>query len=157
MFDAGRHQAQSAQAKAIYDEQVADYRSTVLTAYQEVEDNLAALRQLQQESISEAAAVTATAKAFAAGAVSLQGGIGHVSRGRDERKHLPAGAAIQCGHSTAPHERQRAVGEGPGRRLAEGRLETGGSRRRAPTHHRRRDEVNERAPPAQPMNCRRGL
>jgi len=64
LFDAGRHRAQTAQAKAIYDEQVADYRSTVLTAYQQVEDNLAALRQLQQESISEAAAVTATAKAL---------------------------------------------------------------------------------------------
>src|SRR5882724_7279670 len=62
LFDAGRHRAQTAQAKAIYDEQVADYRSAVLTAYQEVEDNLAALRQLQQESTSEAAAVNATAK-----------------------------------------------------------------------------------------------
>src|ERR1700726_1491440 len=64
LFDAGRHRAQTAQAKAVYDEQVANYRSTVLTAYQEVEDNLAALRQLQQESISEAAAVTATATAL---------------------------------------------------------------------------------------------
>jgi NodT family efflux transporter outer membrane factor (OMF) lipoprotein len=64
VFDAGRHRAQTAQAKAVYDEQVADYRGTVLTAYQEVEDNLAALRQLQQESVSEAAAVTATAKAL---------------------------------------------------------------------------------------------
>jgi NodT family efflux transporter outer membrane factor (OMF) lipoprotein len=64
VFDAGRHRAQTAQAKAIYDENLADYRNTVLTAYQEVEDNLAALRQLQQESISEAAAVTATGKAL---------------------------------------------------------------------------------------------
>jgi outer membrane protein TolC len=64
VFDAGRHRAQSAQAMAIYEEQVADYRSTVLTAYQEVEDNLAALRQLQQESVSEAAAVAATATAL---------------------------------------------------------------------------------------------
>jgi outer membrane protein, multidrug efflux system len=64
LFDAGRHRAQSAQAQAIYDEQAADYRSTVLIAYQEVEDNLAALRQLQQESISQAAAVTATGKAL---------------------------------------------------------------------------------------------
>ena len=64
VFDAGRHRAQSAQAQAVYDEQVADYRSTVLTAYQEVEDNLTALRQLQQESVSEAAAVTATGKAL---------------------------------------------------------------------------------------------
>jgi NodT family efflux transporter outer membrane factor (OMF) lipoprotein len=61
VFDAGRHRAQTAQAKAAYDEQVADYRNTVLIAYQEVEDNLAALRQLQQETLSETAAVSSTA------------------------------------------------------------------------------------------------
>jgi NodT family efflux transporter outer membrane factor (OMF) lipoprotein len=64
LFDAGRHRAQNAQAKAAYEEQVADYRNTVLAAYQEVEDSLAALRQLQQESVSEAAAVEATTKAL---------------------------------------------------------------------------------------------
>jgi NodT family efflux transporter outer membrane factor (OMF) lipoprotein len=64
VFDAGRHRARAAQANAVYDEQVAGYRSTVLTAYQEVEDNLAALRQLHQESVSEAAAVAATGKAL---------------------------------------------------------------------------------------------
>jgi outer membrane protein, multidrug efflux system len=64
VFDAGRHRAQSAQAHAVYDEQVADYRNTVLLAYQDVEDNLAALRQLQAESLTEAAAVTATGSAL---------------------------------------------------------------------------------------------
>jgi NodT family efflux transporter outer membrane factor (OMF) lipoprotein len=64
VFDAGRHRAQTERAQAVYDEEVADYRSTVLIAYQEVEDNLAALRQLQRESVSEAAAVTATGKAL---------------------------------------------------------------------------------------------
>jgi NodT family efflux transporter outer membrane factor (OMF) lipoprotein len=64
VFDAGRHRAQTAQAMAAYDEQVADYRGTVLEAYREVEDNLAALRQLQQESTSEAAAVRATGEAL---------------------------------------------------------------------------------------------
>ena len=64
VFDAGRHRAQSAQAHAQYDEQVADYRNAVLTAYQEVEDNLTALRRLEQESVSEAAAVSATGKAL---------------------------------------------------------------------------------------------
>jgi len=43
---------------------VAGYRNTVLGAYQEVEDNLAAIRQLQQESVSEAAAVVATLEAL---------------------------------------------------------------------------------------------
>jgi outer membrane protein TolC len=64
VFDAGRHSAQTAQARAQYDELAADYRNTVLTAYQEVEDNLAALHRLEQESSSESAAVTATAKAL---------------------------------------------------------------------------------------------
>ena len=64
VFDAGRHRAQTEQAWALYDEQVADYRNTVLNAYREVEDNLAALKQLQQESVSEAAAVEATATAL---------------------------------------------------------------------------------------------
>jgi NodT family efflux transporter outer membrane factor (OMF) lipoprotein len=64
VFDAGRHRAQSAQAHAQYDEQVADYRNTVLTAYREVEDNLVALHRLEQESVSEAAAVSATGKAL---------------------------------------------------------------------------------------------
>jgi NodT family efflux transporter outer membrane factor (OMF) lipoprotein len=64
VFDAGRHRAQSAQAHAQYDEQVANYRNTVLTAYQEVEDSLAALRRLEEESVSQAAAVTATGRAL---------------------------------------------------------------------------------------------
>ncbi len=64
VFDAGRHRAQSAQAHAVYDEQVADYRNAVLTAYQEVEDNLAALRELERESVSQAGAVTATGTAL---------------------------------------------------------------------------------------------
>jgi NodT family efflux transporter outer membrane factor (OMF) lipoprotein len=64
VFDAGRHRAQSAQAHAQYDEQVANYRDTVLTAFREVEDNLAALHRLEEESVSEAAAVTATRRAL---------------------------------------------------------------------------------------------
>lgn len=60
VFDAGLHAAQSAAAHAAYDEQVADYRATVLAAYQDVEDNLAALRQLALEDVSQAAAVRAT-------------------------------------------------------------------------------------------------
>jgi outer membrane protein TolC len=56
VFDAGRHRAQSAQAHARYDEQVATYRETVLTAYQEVEDNLAALHHLADEVAADKAA-----------------------------------------------------------------------------------------------------
>jgi NodT family efflux transporter outer membrane factor (OMF) lipoprotein len=75
VFDGGLHAAQSAQAHALYDQQVANYRGVVLTAFQDVEDNLVALRQLQRESISEAAAVTATQGALDQANLRYKGGI----------------------------------------------------------------------------------
>jgi len=75
VFDGGLHRAQSAQARAVYDEEVADYRHTVLTAFQEVEDGLAALRQLEQEGASQAAAVTATQGALEQAQYRYAGGI----------------------------------------------------------------------------------
>jgi outer membrane protein, multidrug efflux system len=75
LFDGGLHRAQSAAAHALYDQQVASYRGTVLTAYQDVEDNLAALRQLRLESISQAAAVKATQGALDQANLRYKGGI----------------------------------------------------------------------------------
>ena len=75
IFNGGLHAAQSAAAHASYDQQVANYRNTVLTAYQDVEDNLAALRQLQRESVSEAAAVKATQGAADQANLRYKGGI----------------------------------------------------------------------------------
>ena len=49
IFDAGRRRAVSESATANYDGTVAAYRQTTLTAFQEVEDNLAALRILERE------------------------------------------------------------------------------------------------------------
>ena len=49
LFDFGRRRAINEQADASYDETVANYRQTTLTAFQQVEDNLTALRVLQQE------------------------------------------------------------------------------------------------------------
>ena len=63
IFDAGLRQAQTAQAKAAYDAAVASYRQTVLTAFQQVEDNLAALRILEQEEQAQDAAVKDARKA----------------------------------------------------------------------------------------------
>lgn len=64
VFDAGRHRAAAAQARAALDEQGAQYRGVVLSAYREVEDNLAALGRLQQERDSQSAAVSATGRAL---------------------------------------------------------------------------------------------
>ena len=49
LFDAGLRRATVQQFRAQYDEQVANYRQTVLTAFQQVEDNLAGLRILSTE------------------------------------------------------------------------------------------------------------
>jgi NodT family efflux transporter outer membrane factor (OMF) lipoprotein len=64
LFEGGRLVGQTERAKAQYEEQVADYRNAVLTAYQEVEDSLAALRQLEQEAQTVSAAVTAAGVAL---------------------------------------------------------------------------------------------
>jgi NodT family efflux transporter outer membrane factor (OMF) lipoprotein len=50
LFDAGKRTAQVAQAQAAYDATAAAYRQSILTAFQQVEDNLSALRVLEQES-----------------------------------------------------------------------------------------------------------
>jgi NodT family efflux transporter outer membrane factor (OMF) lipoprotein len=49
LFDAGRRRSATEQATASYDETVANYRQTSLNAFQQVEDNLTALRVLRQE------------------------------------------------------------------------------------------------------------
>jgi NodT family efflux transporter outer membrane factor (OMF) lipoprotein len=57
LFDGGARHALTASATAQFDASVADYRQTVLTAFQEVEDDLAALRILQQEAAKQNEAV----------------------------------------------------------------------------------------------------
>ncbi len=64
LFDGGRLDAMNANARAAYDETVANYRQTVLTAFGEVEDNLAALRQLAQEAQTQDAALAAARRAL---------------------------------------------------------------------------------------------
>ncbi|HEU0117867.1 MAG TPA: efflux transporter outer membrane subunit [Alphaproteobacteria bacterium] len=49
IFDAGARDAAVEEARAAYDQAVANYRQTVLTAFQQVEDNLASLKILAQE------------------------------------------------------------------------------------------------------------
>ncbi|HUO33661.1 MAG TPA: efflux transporter outer membrane subunit [Candidatus Acidoferrum sp.] len=57
VFDAGLRRATVEQYRAAYDSSVANYRETVLTAFQQVEDNLASLRILSQEVQQQDAAV----------------------------------------------------------------------------------------------------
>jgi outer membrane protein TolC len=57
LFDGGARRGASEQAKAAWNQSVDNYRQTVLVAFEEVEDNLAALRILENEANQEAEAV----------------------------------------------------------------------------------------------------
>jgi NodT family efflux transporter outer membrane factor (OMF) lipoprotein len=65
VYDGGLRYAQTQQARAAYDSSVALYRQNVLTAFQEVEDNLAALRILRDEAdVQDRAVAAARESAF---------------------------------------------------------------------------------------------
>jgi NodT family efflux transporter outer membrane factor (OMF) lipoprotein len=65
LFDGGLRHAQSDQVLAAYDATVASYRLTVLTGFQEVEDNLAALRILEAEAQAQDEAVKSSRESLA--------------------------------------------------------------------------------------------
>ena len=59
LFDGGFRSARTAQAIAVFDASVAQYKQTVLGGFQEVEDNLSTLRVLDQENAVQMQAVAA--------------------------------------------------------------------------------------------------
>jgi len=65
LFDGGARRAQNAQARAAYDAAAANYRQVSLAAFQNVEDNLAALRILEQEAVAQDDAVKSAERALA--------------------------------------------------------------------------------------------
>ena len=62
VYDGGLRRSLNDQARAVYDGTVATYRQTVLTGFQNVEDNLAALRILEQEAEVQDQAVNTARK-----------------------------------------------------------------------------------------------
>jgi len=75
LFEGGKRRAASEQAVASYDATVAAYRESVLTAFEDVEDNLASLRILAQEADQEAKAVAAADHLLALAKNRYQAGI----------------------------------------------------------------------------------
>jgi len=65
LFDAGLRRATMQQYRAAYDETIANYRQDVLTAFQQVEDNLASLRVLSQEVQEQDVGVAAAQRTLA--------------------------------------------------------------------------------------------
>jgi len=74
LFDAGKRTAVVEQAQASYDATAANYRQTVLTAFQQVEDNLAALRILADEVAVLEQAVKSAERSVAVSTAQYKGG-----------------------------------------------------------------------------------
>ncbi len=75
IFDGGRRHALTDEARAAYDSQVATYRQNVLTAFQQVEDNLAAVRILENEAKVQEEAVAAAQRSLDLSVTRYQGGV----------------------------------------------------------------------------------
>ncbi len=75
LFDGGLRRAESEQARAQYDETVANYRQTVLAAFQSVEDNLASLRILSKEVTQQHRAAVAAQRTVKLSVVRYQNGV----------------------------------------------------------------------------------
>jgi NodT family efflux transporter outer membrane factor (OMF) lipoprotein len=75
IFDAGRRRAVTDQALAAYDYQVAAYRENVLTGFQQVEDNLAAVRILEREAEVQDEAVVAAQSSLDLSVKRYKGGV----------------------------------------------------------------------------------
>jgi NodT family efflux transporter outer membrane factor (OMF) lipoprotein len=74
IFEGGRRRAVVAEEQAAYDSTVATYRQTVLTAFQQVEDQLAALRILEQETASVADTVQSATRALTISSAQYRAG-----------------------------------------------------------------------------------
>jgi NodT family efflux transporter outer membrane factor (OMF) lipoprotein len=75
LFDAGRRHALTEEARAGYELNVANYRETVLQAFQEVEDNLSGLRILNSESAAQQRAVDSARRSLLISTNRYKGGV----------------------------------------------------------------------------------
>jgi NodT family efflux transporter outer membrane factor (OMF) lipoprotein len=75
IFGGGRRHALNDEAREAYDSSAASYRQTVLNAFQQVEDNLAALRVLEQEARVQATAVQSTQRSLELSNTRYDGGV----------------------------------------------------------------------------------
>lgn len=75
LFDAGRRHALTAEARAAYDAETANYRETVLQSFQDVEDQLAALTILNREAAAQQQTVADAERSLQISTNQYKGGL----------------------------------------------------------------------------------
>jgi len=110
VFDAGRRHAVSDQARAAQEEADAVYWQSVLLAFREVEDQLAALCILDDEAAIERRAVDAAQRSLMQATNSYRGGIASYLEVTSAQSAWQRAHRGRYPHT--PHERQRAADEG---------------------------------------------
>ena len=119
LFDAGRRHALTEEARHAYEQNAANYRETVLQAFQEVEDGLSGLRILDSEAVAQQRAVESARRSLALSTNRYKGGVTtylevitaqttQLSNERTARGYHHAGICRQC-----------AADQGTGRRLGQ--------------------------------------
>jgi len=118
LFDGGRRRANLADARAKYDEDVAQYRQQVLVAFREVEDNLSDLRLLDDQMHAQDDAVNASQRAAHLSQAQYEAGeVGYLNVIDSERSVLAArlqASQLQGSQAVATVKLIRALGGGWG-------------------------------------------
>ena len=117
-----------AEQRAAYDATVATYRQTVLTALQQVEDNLAALRILEGEAAKVQDTIQAATRALSVSTAQYKAGTAELPDGNSRAGHAADRPADPSQPAQPPSNRQRPADRGAGRRL--GHLQVAGPQRR---------------------------
>ena len=121
LFDFGRRGAQVEQTRAAYDATVAAYRQSILSAFQEVEDDLASLRYLSEEAVQQQEAVTAAQQALSLELDRYKAGTDSYLSVITTQDHCALRSTHCHQYPAAAYERGRRSRESPWRRL--GRLD----------------------------------
>jgi multidrug efflux system outer membrane protein len=118
IFDGGLRKGNLANARAVYEEDVANYRQQVLVAFREVEDNLSDLRMLEEQNQTQAQAVDASGRAAKLAQVQYtEGDVIYLSVIDAERTALQsrrAAVQLQGAQAAATVNLIRALGGGWG-------------------------------------------
>ncbi len=116
IFDGGRRRATEKASEFNYDATVAAYRQSALDAFQQVEDNLTALRVLENEKQSQRAAVVAAERSLELSTNRYTGGLVTYLEVVTAQSAALTNQRAAGRHPAPPHGRERAANQSPGRR-----------------------------------------